>query len=67
MLGYELSIHEIVPLEVFLFRNKKLKNLKRKKNSNLKKKAKRRKGKENINKRSIQLISFTLWLYFNRR
>jgi len=54
---YELSIHEIVPFEVFLFLifEKKKKKI----NKERKKKKEKRKRKKKKNKRQIQLISFS--------
>jgi len=63
MLGYELSIYEIVPLEVFLFHIKKEKKKEKKKKIRKNPKAERKEKK--LNKRPIQLISFNLWEYFN--
>ena len=59
MLGYELSIHEIIPLEVFLF------HLKKKKFRKENKSKKMNEWKKTMNKRPIQLISFKFWKYFN--
>ena len=68
MLGFKLSIHEVVPFDVIIsvcstHKKQTKKRKKDKKNENQKKKAKKKNKK--MNKRLIQLFSFILWEYFN--
>jgi len=63
MIGYELSIREIMPFDVFISIYEKNQKS-QKKNRTKGNQKKEKKGKKAINKRQIQLLAFSCGKYF---